>query len=69
MRIGLVGLGRMGGNIVRWLMRAGHSCVVYDKSTEAVAGLAGAVDMDASSAVYATQSSGCVELAALSCDC
>ena len=30
MRIGMVGLGRMGGNIVRRLMRAGHECVVYD---------------------------------------
>jgi 6-phosphogluconate dehydrogenase len=30
MKIGVIGLGRMGGNIVRRLMRAGHSCVVYD---------------------------------------
>jgi 6-phosphogluconate dehydrogenase len=30
MQIGIVGLGRMGGNIARRLMRAGHSCVVYD---------------------------------------
>ena len=36
MQLGMVGLGRMGGNIVRRLMRAGHSCVVFDKSTEAV---------------------------------
>jgi 6-phosphogluconate dehydrogenase len=41
MKIGVIGLGRMGGNIVRRLMRAGHSCVVFDKSTEAVAALAG----------------------------
>src|SRR4030081_3231422 len=41
MQLGMIGLGRMGGNIVRRLMRAGHSCVVYDKSTEAVRGLAG----------------------------
>ncbi len=41
MQLGMIGLGRMGGNIVRRLMRAGHSCVVYDKSTAAVAGLAG----------------------------
>jgi 6-phosphogluconate dehydrogenase len=41
MQLGMIGLGRMGGNIVRRLMRAGHSCVVFDKSTEAVAGLAG----------------------------
>ena len=31
----------MGANISRRLMRAGHSCVVYDKSAEAVSGLAG----------------------------
>jgi 6-phosphogluconate dehydrogenase len=30
MQIGVVGLGRMGGNIVRRLMRAGHTCVVFD---------------------------------------
>ena len=28
MQLGVVGLGRMGGNIVRRLMRAGHDCVV-----------------------------------------
>jgi len=31
MQLGVVGLGRMGANIVRRLMRAGHSCVVYDR--------------------------------------
>jgi 6-phosphogluconate dehydrogenase len=41
MQLGMIGLGRMGGNIVRRLMRAGHNCVVYDKSAEAVRGLAG----------------------------
>jgi 6-phosphogluconate dehydrogenase len=30
MQIGIVGLGRMGGNIAKRLMRAGHDCVVYD---------------------------------------
>jgi 6-phosphogluconate dehydrogenase len=39
MQLGIVGLGRMGGNIAQRLMRHGHSCVVYDKSAEAVAGL------------------------------
>jgi 6-phosphogluconate dehydrogenase len=34
----MIGLGRMGGNIVRRLMRNGHSCVVYDRSTDAVNG-------------------------------
>src|SRR5579885_2284298 len=36
MQLGMIGLGRMGGNIVRRLMRAGHSCVVFDKSTDTV---------------------------------
>ncbi|GAT74590.1 phosphogluconate dehydrogenase (NAD(+)-dependent, decarboxylating) [Microbacterium hydrocarbonoxydans] len=39
MRLAMVGLGRMGGNIVRRLMRAGHECVVYDVSPDAVAAL------------------------------
>jgi 6-phosphogluconate dehydrogenase len=41
MQLGVVGLGRMGGNIAQRLMRDGHSCVVYDKSAEAVASIAG----------------------------
>ncbi|MFC7697766.1 MULTISPECIES: phosphogluconate dehydrogenase (NAD(+)-dependent, decarboxylating) [Bradyrhizobium] len=40
MQLGMIGLGRMGGNIVRRLMRHGHSTVVYDKDAKAVAGLA-----------------------------
>ncbi|MEZ2146145.1 phosphogluconate dehydrogenase (NAD(+)-dependent, decarboxylating) [Bradyrhizobium sp. DN5] len=40
MQLGMIGLGRMGGNIVRRLMRHGHSTVVYDKDPKAVAGLA-----------------------------
>jgi len=39
MQIGMVGLGRMGANMVRRLMRGGHECVVRDVSTEAVKGL------------------------------
>jgi 6-phosphogluconate dehydrogenase len=35
----MIGLGRMGANMVRRLMRAGHSCVVFDRSAEAVAAL------------------------------
>src|SRR4051794_10914614 len=31
MQLGMVGLGRMGANIVRRLMRAGHDCVVFDR--------------------------------------
>jgi 6-phosphogluconate dehydrogenase len=40
MQIAMVGLGRMGGNMVRRLMKGGHSCVVYDRGADAVAGLA-----------------------------
>jgi 6-phosphogluconate dehydrogenase len=40
MQIGIVGLGRMGGNIGRRLMRGGHSCVVYDHSPQATDALA-----------------------------
>ena len=39
MQLGLIGLGRMGANMARRLMRAGHTCVVYDHSPAAVAGL------------------------------
>ena len=41
MQLGMIGLGRMGANIVRRLMRDGHECVVYDVNADAVAGLAG----------------------------
>ena len=41
MQLGMVGLGRMGGNIVRRLMRHGHDCVVFDRNTAAVRDLAG----------------------------
>jgi 6-phosphogluconate dehydrogenase len=41
MELGLIGLGRMGGNMARRLMRAGHRCVVYDVSPQAVQGLVG----------------------------
>ena len=40
MKIGLIGLGRMGGNIARRLMRDGHETVVYDVSADARATLA-----------------------------
>src|SRR4051794_9331176 len=36
MQLGMAGLGRMGANIVRRLMRAGHECVVYDVNPDAV---------------------------------
>ena len=40
MQLGVVGLGRMGGNIVQRLQQHGHSCVVYDRNPDAVAALA-----------------------------
>ncbi len=39
MQLGMIGLGRMGANIVRRLMRSGHTCVVYDTHPDAVADL------------------------------
>ena len=40
MQLGMVGLGRMGANMVRRLMRAKHECVAYDVTPAAVEGLA-----------------------------
>jgi 6-phosphogluconate dehydrogenase len=40
MDLGMIGLGRMGANMTRRLMKAGHRCVVYDVSPDAVRGLA-----------------------------
>src|SRR6266481_3151336 len=49
MQLGMIGLGRMGGNIVRRLMKHGHTTVVYDKDPNAVAALGadGAVGVSA----------------------
>ena len=41
MQLGMIGLGRMGANLVRRLMRDGHECVVYDVSADAIEALAG----------------------------
>jgi 6-phosphogluconate dehydrogenase len=51
MQLGMVGLGRMGANMVRRLMRAGHECVVFDLNPDNVKALAaegatGAESMD-----------------------
>src|SRR3954447_56899 len=40
MQLGMVGLGRMGANLVRRLMKAGHDCVVFDVNPDAVGELA-----------------------------
>jgi len=39
MQLGMIGLGRMGANMVRRLIRNGHQCVVYDRSEQAVGDL------------------------------
>jgi 6-phosphogluconate dehydrogenase len=39
MQLGMIGLGRMGGNMARRLLQSGHQCVVYDGSANAVAEL------------------------------
>lgn len=49
MQVGMIGLGRMGANMVRRLLKGGHECVVYDKSSEAVQRLAGEGAIAASS--------------------
>jgi 6-phosphogluconate dehydrogenase len=51
MQLGMIGLGRMGANMVRRLMRDGHSCVVHDTTAAAVQALAkegatGATELD-----------------------
>ena len=41
MQLGMIGLGRMGANMVRRLINNGHSCVVYDRSADSVKQLSG----------------------------
>lgn len=41
MQLGMIGLGRMGSNIVRRVAKGGHECVVYDHSPDAVEAMAG----------------------------
>src|SRR4051794_12766756 len=36
MQLGMIGLGRMGANMVRRLIKGGHNCVVYDRSPQSV---------------------------------
>ena len=55
MKIGMIGLGRMGGNIARRLMRNGHAVVAFDRSADAVAALVkdGAEGADSLDAMHA----------------
>jgi len=51
MQLGMIGLGRMGANMVRRLLREGHECVVYGRKADAVAelvkeGASGTTDLD-----------------------
>jgi 6-phosphogluconate dehydrogenase len=39
MQLGMIRLGRMGSNMVRRLMRSGHTCVVHDQSPAAIQAL------------------------------
>ncbi len=41
MQLGMIGLGRMGANIVRRVVKDGHECVVYDNNSDAVEAMAG----------------------------
>ena len=41
MQLGMIGLGRMGANLVRRLLRAGHTCVVFDQNQATVTQLEG----------------------------
>src|SRR5476649_2703179 len=41
MQLGMIGLGRMGGNIVRRLVSKGHECVVFDQNADAIKALGG----------------------------
>jgi 6-phosphogluconate dehydrogenase len=55
LQIGMVGLGRMGANMARRLLRRGHACVVYDRGPAAVAALGaeGATGADSLAALVA----------------
>src|SRR5208337_3109193 len=41
MQLGMIGLGRMGANMVRRLLKGGHQCVAYDRSADSVKQLSG----------------------------
>src|SRR5260221_975211 len=49
MQLGMIGLGRMGANLVRRCMAQGHECVVYDHNTSSVETLVGAGAVGATS--------------------
>src|SRR5262245_40366278 len=49
MQLGMIGLGRMGANMVRRLLKGGHDCVVFDRSPDAIKQLVGEKTVGASS--------------------
>ena len=55
MQLGIVGLGRMGANMARRLLRGGHECIVYDRSEKAVAELAAEKAIGAASLAELTE--------------
>ena len=67
MQLGMIGLGRMGANMVRRLQREGHDCVVYDVNPDAVTALAaGSLATAASTATAAGMSSSGAAVSAAS---
>src|SRR5674476_414731 len=63
MKLGMIGLGRMGANMARRLMRDGHSCVVHDRLPAAVNALAnegalGATTLDGRDPIFASLAPG-----------
>ena len=54
MQLGMIGLGRMGANLARRLMRAGHECVVYDVNEAAI----GQLESDAAAGSDGTRTAG-----------
>jgi len=56
MHLGMIGLGRMGANMVRRLLTGGHQCIVYDMSPEAVQTLVKEQAVGSSSLEELTQS-------------
>ena len=64
MQLGMIGLGRMGANMVRRLLRGGHQCVVFDMNPTTVQALAhegaiGALSLDEFVAKLTSPRAGC----------
>ena len=57
MQLGMIGLGRMGANMVRRLMKGGHSCVVFDAQAPAIKAMAEGVEKEAIKAVEKAKAS------------